>query len=153
MTRTLYTDSSLSVEDQIKLLKNRNLTVIDENRTKHLLQNVSMFRMKGYLYPLQADKVNHIYKDGATLEQAFALYTFDSDLRRLLFKRIEQIEVSIRTKFSEIMAANSDHFWYARVANFRNASDHASLLSSINRELTRSDDDQIVSFFNTYSNP
>ena len=152
MARTLYTDSSLSVEDQINLLKGRNLAFVDEERAKHLLQNVSMFRMKGYLYPLQADKVNHIYKDGATFEQAFALYTFDSDLRRLLFKRIEQIEVSIRTKFSEIMATASDHFWYTEVANFRNAHDHAGLLSSIDRELSRSDDDQIVGFFSTYSN-
>ena len=152
MVRTLYTDSSLSVEDQINLLKARNLTFGNEERAKHLLQNVSMFRMKGYLYPLQADKVNHIYKDGSTFEQAFALYTFDSDLRRLLFKRIEQIEVSMRTKFSEIMATASDHFWYTEAINFRNAHDHASLLSSIDRELSRSDDDQIVSFFNTYTN-
>ena len=152
MARTLYTDSSLSVEDQINLLKGRNLAFGDEERAKHLLQNVSMFRMKGYLHPLQADKVNHIYKNGATFEQAFALYTFDSDLRRLLFKRIEQIEVSIRTKFSEIMATSSNHFWYTEAANFRNAHDHAGLLSSIDRELSRSDDDQIVGFFNTYSN-
>lgn len=152
MARTIYTDSSLSVEDQIQLLKSRNLTFLNEEKAKHLLQNVSMFRMKGYLYPLQADRVHHIYRNGATFEQAFELYSFDSDLRRLIFKRIEQIEVSVRTKFSEIMATNSDHFWYTVSANFRNVHDHAGLLNSINRELTRSDDDQIVGFFNTYSN-
>lgn len=152
MARTLYTDSSLSVDDQINLLKSRNLSFCDEEQAKHVLQNVSMFRMKGYLYPLQSDKVNHIYKNGATFEQALELYHFDSDLRRLLFKRIEQIEVSIRTKFSEIMASNSDHFWYTIPTNFRNAHDHAGLLNSIQRELNRSDDDQIINFFNTYSN-
>jgi len=142
----------LSVEDQIQLLKSRNLTFLNEEKAKHLLQNISMFRMKGYLYPLQTDRVHHIYRNGATFDQAFELYNFDSDLRRLIFKRIEQIEVSVRTKFSEIMATNSDHFWYTVPTNFRNAHDHAGLLNSINRELTRSDDDQIVSFFNTYSN-
>lgn len=141
MARTIYTDSSLLVEDQIQLLKSRNLTFLNEENAKHLLQNVSMFRMKGYLYPLQADRVHQIYKNGATFEQAFELYSFDSDLRRLIFKRIEQIEISVRTKFSEIMATNSDHFWYTVPTNFRNAHDHASLLNSINRELTRSDDD------------
>lgn len=152
MERTQYTDSSLSVEDQITLLKSRNLTFRDEEQAKHVLQNVSMFRMKGYLYPLQSDKVNHIYKNGATFEQALELYRFDSDLRRLLFKRIEQIEVSVRTKFGEIMANNSDHYWYTIPAIFRNAYDHIGLLNSIQRELNRSDDEQIVSFFNTYSN-
>lgn len=152
MARVQYTDSSLSVNDQIQLLKSRNLTIIDEERAKHLLQNVSMFRMKGYLYPLQSDKVQHIYKDGATFEQAIEMYSFDSDLRRLIFKRIEQIEVSVRTKFSEVMATASNHFWYTEVANFRNANNHAGLLNSISRELSRSDDDQVVGFFNTYSN-
>jgi len=152
MARTIYTDSSLSVEDQIQLLKSRNLTFLNEEKAKHLLQNISMFRMKGYLYPLQTDRVHHIYRNGATFDQAFELYSYDSDLRRLIFKRIEQIEVSVRTKFSEIMATNSDHFWYTVTANFRNAHDHAGLLNSINREFTRSDDDQIVGFFNIYSN-
>ena len=152
MAKTQYTDSSLSVDDQINLLKSRNLSFCDEEQAKHVLQNLSMFRMKGYLYPLQSDKVNHIYKNGAMFEHALELYRFDSDLRRLLFKRIEQIEVSVRTKFSEIMAGNSDHFWYTVPANFKNANDHAGLLNSIQRELNRSDDDQIVNFFNTYSN-
>lgn len=58
--------------------------------------------MKGYLYPLQSDKVNHIYKPNATFEQALDMYRFDSSLRRLLFKRIEQKEVSIRTKFRRL---------------------------------------------------
>ncbi len=152
MARTKYSDSALSLEDQIGLLKSRGLNFDNEEHAKHILQNVSMFRMKGYLYPLQEDKVNHIYKDGATFEQAFELCSFDSDLRRLLFKRIEQIEVSIRTKFSEIMASASDHFWYTNPSNFRNSQAHTGLLNSISRELSRSDDDQIVSFFRTYSN-
>lgn len=152
MAKILYTDSSLSIEGQINLLKSRNLSFASEEQAKHILQNVSMYRMKGYLYPLQSDKVNHIYKNGATFEQAFELYRFDSDLRRLLFKRIEQIEVSVRTKFSEMMALNSDHFWYTVPANFRNVHDHIGLLNSIKKELERSDDEQIVNFFNTYSN-
>lgn len=152
MSKTLYTDSSLSVEDQINLLKSRNLSFGSEENAKHILQNVSMFRLKGYLYPLQADRVNHIYENGSTFEQAYEQYRFDSNLRRLLFSRIEQIEVSIKTKLSEIMAANSNHFWYTVSANFKDARDHEGLLNCIKRELMRSDDGQILNFFNTYTN-
>ncbi|MDD6494340.1 MAG: Abi family protein [Bacteroidales bacterium] len=152
MARTLYTDSSLSVDDQIALLKSRGLAFWNEYNARHILQNVSMFRMKGYLYPLQSDKVNHIYKPNATFEQALEMYRFDSSLRRLLFKRIEQIEVSIRTKFSEIMANATDHFWYTVPGNFNNPHNHSGLLNSIQRELSRSDDDQIVGFFSSYTN-
>lgn len=153
MSRTIYSDFSLSTEDQILLLKRRNLTFVNETRAKHILQNVSMFRMKGYLYPLQADRVNHIYYDGTTFEQAFEFYCFDSDLRRLLFKRIEQIEVSFRTKFSEVMSNASNHFWYVNPSYFRYAHDHNNLLNNIEKELNRSDDDQILNFYQNYRNP
>jgi len=152
MGREIYTDSSLSVDDQIRLLKSRNLNFENEEKAKHLLQNVSMFRMKGYLRPFQADKISHNYKDGAKFEHAFELYNFDSDLRRLIFKRIEQIEVSVRTKFGEIMAMHSNHFWYMVPSNFCNANEHAALLNNIRKELARSDDELIIRFLNTYSN-
>lgn len=152
MERVVYTDPSLSIEEQILLLKDRNLSFENEDKALHLLQNVSMFRMKGYLYPFQEDKVNHIYRNGATFEEAYELYCFDSDLRRLLFKRIEQIEVSVRTVFNEIFASANNYNWYIDPNNFRNAREHEGLLNSIRRELDRSDDDQIVSFFQSYSN-
>ena len=152
MTKTAYTDSPLSVNEQIQLLKSRNLAFGDEVQAAHILQNVSMFRMKGYLYPFQSDKVNHIYRNGATFEQVVELYRFDSSLRKLIFQRIEQIEVSIRTKFSEIMSTATNQFWYSDPTNFKNANNHLDLLNSINRELRRSDDEQIVSFFHTYTN-
>lgn len=152
MAKIVYTDSPLSVEDQIRLLKSRNLAFGNEVQAAHTLQNVSMFRMKGYLHPLQSDKINHIYRNGATFEQALELYRFDSSLRKLIFKRIEQIEVSIRTKFSEIMSTAVGQFWYSDPKNFRNAHDHSDLLSTIRREFRRSDDDQIVSFFQSYTN-
>ena len=152
MEKTAYTDSPLSVEEQIQLLKSRNLTFDNELQATHLLQNVSMFRMKGYLYPLQSDKINHIYKDGVTFEQAMELYKFDSNLRKLIFQRIEQIEVSVRTKFSEVMSTATDQFWYSDSKNFRNVNNHSDLLNSITRELHRSDDDQVVSFFQSYTN-
>lgn len=152
MEKTAYTDPPLSVEEQIKLLKTRNLGFDNETQVTHILQNMSMFRMKGYLHPLQSDKVKHIYKEGATFEQALELYRFDSSLRNLIFKRIEQIEISVRTKFSEIMTTATDHFWYAAPQNFKSANKHSDLLNSINRELHRSDDDQIISFFQSYAN-
>lgn len=152
MTKALYTESSLSIEDQIQLLKDRGLTFVDVLQGVHILHNVSLFRMKSYLYLLQSDRVKHLYKDGATFEQALDFYRFDSCLRRLVFSRIEQIEVSIRTRLSERMTSATDHFWYTESANFINTDSHSELLKNISRELHRSDDDQIVSFFKLYTN-
>ena len=152
MIKTQYADTPLSVEEQIQLLKSRNLSFGSEVQARHLLQNVSLFRMKSYLYPFQSERVKHIYRDNATFEQVQELYQFDSCLRNLVFKRIEQIEVSIRTKFGEAMVAATNQFWYSDPKNFRNHHSHSDLLNSINKELQRSDDEQIVSFFQSYTN-
>lgn len=152
MAKISYEKTSLSVEEQIQLLKKRNLAFDNEEQGLRTLQNVSLFRMKGYLHTLQSDKVNHLYKDGATFEQALELYRFDSDLRRLVFSSIEQIEVSVRTRLSERMTNATNHFWYIEPSNFKDTCTHAELLKSIYRELHRSDDEQIVKFFNSYTN-
>ena len=43
------------------------------------------------------DRQFHHYKLGSTFEQAIDLYLFDKELRQLIFKAIQDIEISLRT--------------------------------------------------------
>ena len=52
MKTNYYQKPQISVEDQIKLLKSEGLTFINEAKANHLLQNISLFRLKSYLKPL-----------------------------------------------------------------------------------------------------
>ena len=51
MKTNYYQKPQISVEDQIKLLKSEGLTFINEAKANHLLQNISLFRLKSYLKP------------------------------------------------------------------------------------------------------
>jgi len=53
MVTSTYNQPQLSVKDQIDLLKSDGLIFQDEERSIHLLENVSMFRMKNYLNPFR----------------------------------------------------------------------------------------------------
>ena len=119
----------------------------------HTLQHVSYFRMKSYLMPLMDDKVLRTFKAGTSFEQAFELYKFDSRLRKLVAAELEKIEVSIRTQMAYTLAEEIDIYWFSDITNFTNPAKHAMTIANLKGELVRSDDDQILRFKNTYSDP
>ena len=146
-----YTDKPLSFQQQIQLLKEHGLCIADESKALHTLQQISYFRLKSYLMPLMSDKVLHTFKDGATFEQAYMLYKFDSRLRKLIAGELEKIEISIRTQMAYILSDEVDIYWFADSANFVSATMHAGLMNSLKSELGRTDDEQILLFKRKYS--
>jgi len=145
-----YTDKPLSFQQQIALLKSNGLAFADESKALHTLQQISYFRLKSYLMPLMSDKVLHTFKSGATFEQAYSLYKFDSRLRKLIAGELEKIEVSIRTQMAYTLSDEIDIYWFADDANFVSETKHAGLIASLQSELDRTDDDQILLFKHKY---
>ena len=45
--------------------------------------------------PLMSDKVKHTFKVGATFDNAYELYKFDSRLRKLIASELEKIEAEL----------------------------------------------------------
>lgn len=152
MTLPVYDKPQISVHEQIKLLKSEGLTFYDEEKAIHLLENISLFRMKSYLMPLRQTG-KRMFKQGTAFEEAYSLYKFDSELRKMICSEMEKIEVSIRTQLSLIMSDAAGIYWFASSGNFRDTQRHAGLLNNLQEELHRSDDDAIVRFRHTYSNP
>lgn len=70
MVTSTYNQPQLSVKDQIDLLKSDGLIFQDEERAIHLLENVSMFRMKNYLNPFRR-RGNRRFKKNTTFEKLF----------------------------------------------------------------------------------
>ena len=146
-----YDKPQISISEQINLLKLDGLSFKDESKAKHILENISLFRMKSYLMPLREIRQRN-FKKNACFEDAYALYKFDSELRKIICSELEKIEVSIRTQLSLIMGDYSGIYWFEKSENFRNPSRHSGLLSSLKSELCRSDDEAIIGFQRKYSN-
>jgi abortive infection bacteriophage resistance protein len=95
----LYEKQSIPLDEQIEQLKSRGLAITDEQYARHYLRNVSYYRLAGYWWPMQLDKIRHVFKPHSRFEDVIALYSFDSELRLLVFNAIERIEIGLRTRF------------------------------------------------------
>ena len=150
-----YTKKCTLPQDLIPLLKNRGLSIVDEQKAINYLANIGYFRLSAYCYPLLDEpKTNHLYKKGATFDLVMNMYRFDRKLRILIFNEIEKIEVAIRSAMSNwISDALDDVFWMCDAKHFKNAVFFEKRLAIIQTELKKSDEDFILHFTNNYSNP
>jgi len=153
MAKTHYHKIPLSYESQLLQLENRGLKISDRDKTLHLLENISYYRLSGYWYPLLADKQNHIFKQTAEFDTAFRLYCFDRKLRQLVLGELEKIEVAVRAKMTYILSHKHGAFWFQNQNLFKSSVTHANSLTKINEEFSRSDEDFIASFKQKYTDP
>ena len=147
-----YNKPALSYADQLAQLKARGLLIENESKALHILESISYYRLSGYWYPmLAAPKGEHKFKPGSTFENAFKLYCFDRELRKLVLGELEKIEVAIRSKLIYELSHRYGPFWYTDSARFKNAVEHAKTLNKIKEEYHRSDEKFIVDFKRKYS--
>lgn len=105
------------------------------------------------MYPLLADKQDHRFKPNTTFETAFRIYKFDRELRLLVLRELEKVEVAVRSKMIYTLSQSLGPFWYLDSANFSNPVKHADTLSKIGNEYSRSDEEFVQAFKNKYSDP
>lgn len=153
MSKVPYTKPALTYAEQIQQLKTRGLAIPDENKASHLLEVISYYRLSAYWYPLLSDKQNHKFKEKVCFETAFNIYKFDRELRLLILRELEKIEVAVRAKMIYILSHSRGAFWYLDPNNFYNQNKHTDTLSKIGVEYSRSDEDFIQAFKDKYSDP
>ena len=150
---TEYSKPALTIADIIGRLKTNGLSIIDEKEALRKLGIVSYFRIAAYLRPMEDDKDTHHFKPGSTLENAFALYEFDTKLRQLIFAAIQEIEIALRAKVIQHFSLTYGPFWFMDVNLSANERLFAQNLSAIDRELERSREDFIKAHFKKYIRP
>lgn len=97
-----FMKQATTIEEQIQLLKSRGVIISDENKAKEVLMDIGYYRLGFYLFPFEKaypklKKRSHEYKEGTTLQGAVTLYYYDFDLRNILLRYINRIEVAFRT--------------------------------------------------------
>lgn len=151
MPKVPYTKPAITYAEQLDKLKRRGLLIDDEPAFLELLEKKSYYRLSGYWYPLLDDKTNHVFKPGANFSAAYNLYKFDRDLRQLVIKELEKIEIAVRAKMIYVLSHQFGPFWFLDNNIFKNAVDLASTIFKINIEFRRSDAEFIKAFKNKYS--
>jgi abortive infection bacteriophage resistance protein len=135
-----YVKPALSIEEQIQQLQERGLIIDDLSIAKHYFSHVSYYRLAGYWWSMQDDKVNHIFKPNSHFSNVVNLYNFDRELRILLFDVIEKIEISLRTKLIYHLSHEFDPWWFQNNDLFIDIQAHVKTLATLQEEIERSKD-------------
>lgn len=98
----MYLKKATTVEEQISILRERGLIISNEEKAREILLDIGYFRLGFYCFPFENDYPNknnrsHIYRTGTKLEDIVGLYYFDCDLRNILMRYINRIEINFRT--------------------------------------------------------
>lgn len=129
---------SRSIQEQIELLKQRGMIINDEDFACLHLRNISYYRLKGYWWDMQKDKDNHVFQIGSRFEDVIARYSFDKELRLILFDAIETIEIALRTKMIYHLSQSYGGLFYMNNTLFVSEVLHQQHLEDLMNEFLRS---------------
>lgn len=143
---------AINIQDQIALLQSRNLSFNNIGDAPHFLSNISYYRLKGYWWEMQDDKVQHHFRDGSFFEDAIDLYNFDRHFRIIIFNAIERIEISLRTKLIYHLSNSYGSLWYLNPSIFEDPKRYSSFLGKISMDMSLSSEEFIVKHYDNHPN-
>lgn len=141
---------ALTVDEQIENLISIGLIINDTEYARDILNKISYYRLiKAYSLNLKSKNQN--YNNNVTFEQIVNLYSFNSNLRQLLFPEIEKIEISARCKISNYFSTNYGVLGYINSENFINTTYHSRFIFELSEEIKRNSNSPFVkNFKNNY---
>lgn len=162
MTKKTYNKTPLTFQDQLALLKQRQLVVDNDSKAIDYLSEISYYRLSAYFLPYQ--KTKDTFNLNTNFKQIIDTYSFDRELRLLVFDCIERIEVAIRTQmvYTMSMHYNDSHWqdnqnlfitpYYNKIGNLVDPySDFQSIISKA--KTARTPEVFIKHYVATYSKP
>ena len=149
-----YNKPAVSFDDQIARLKQRGLTIPDDDIARVYLSNISFYRLRAYTYPYQDNTdPNHSFNSPVTFDEIIELYTFDRKLRLLVFDAIEKIEIALRTQIIYQWAMTYGSHWQLDQSLYKDRTKFIKHLSSLQKEINRSNETFILHYKGKYTHP
>lgn len=102
----MKTKTFKTLDEQIDILTNKGLTIEDITYTKEMLLRENYFFLSGYRH-LFLDPNNHrSYIEGTTFKELYAMFSFDRQIRNIIFKNILIVENNLKSILSYTMSKN-----------------------------------------------
>jgi abortive infection bacteriophage resistance protein len=155
-TGVKYTKPALSTEQQLELLVRRGMAVADRQVALQYLDHINYYRLRAYWLPDELPATadgDHAFKAGTRFETIIDLYSFDRKLRLLVMDAIERMEVSLRTRWANILALRYAPHAYLDASLFRKPTQHAKCLTKLQEELDRSRETFVLHYRAKYTDP
>lgn len=151
-----------TIDEQIDLLKTRNVLFDDEENAKKILLNSNYYNIINGYKDLFLDDINlQTFKKGTTFEEIYAVYEFDRQLRNIFLEYILKIENSLRSLVAYYFSKTYGNDNYLKIDNFEtlkntNASDETkrkqlkfiqAMIGNINKDLANSIENNYINHY------
>lgn len=146
--KSTFCKTHLSFQEQIDLLKSRNLTILNNDFALNKLKHLNYYRLSAYFYPFYQEK--NLFQDGICFEDIIQLYYFDKELRSIVLYALEKIEIFIRTQIAYTISKKIGVFGYTESTIFHDEKKHQDILEIIKNETKRSKEVFVREFYEKY---
>ena len=93
-----------TLEEQIEILKNKNLQIDDIGYAEKILLRENYFFLMGYRHLFMQKDNRRLFIDNAEFREVYALFSFYRQLRNIIFKNILIIENNAKSIFSYVLS-------------------------------------------------
>lgn len=135
------------------------MTIADEGAARHILSHINYYRLRAYWLPFEVPPAEqtllgeHKFVLGTEFQQAVRLYLFDRELRLLLLEAIECIEISLRTRWAQVVAERHGAHAHLDAALFSDGRMYAGCIEHLHEELARSKETFVQHYQRKYTDP
>ena len=107
-------NKATTINEQVEILKSRGL-IFDSGieKVKEVLLDIGYYRLGFYWSPFEIDK-DHNFKPGTKFSDVLALYYLDVDLKNILVRILNRIEINFKTQLIYFASNqyNKDSIWF-----------------------------------------
>ena len=92
----------LNIDEQIEHLKSKGLQIPSVKLARQYLMDIGYYKLiNGYKKSFMENKK---YVDGTRIDDLYYLYFFDNDLKELLLRHLNRIEVAIKARMTDVIS-------------------------------------------------
>lgn len=146
MVGFVYNKPAISIEEQIRKIRERGLSIQNEDDVEIKLSQIGYYRLMGYAYPF--DSSDELY-----FEDIVKIYEFDNVLRLDVFKAIRSIEIALKTKIINCYSVKYGSHWLTNEDLFYNREHFDQTLQNISNQVHRSQARFIKKYLEVYHEP
>lgn len=120
-----------TLEKQISILKSRGLKIPDDSVAKEFLLRNNYYRVSGYSLTLRD---HDVFFRSASFQNIVDIYEFDHEMRHLLLKYIEIIEVTVKSVYSYEFTKIHGPVGYLDSGHFSNVDKHSAIVEKAEKQ-------------------
>lgn len=120
-----------TIREQMVILKGRGLIIDDEKSAESFLLRNNYYRISGFSLTLRS---NDVFHPGTTFQNIQDIYEFDHELRHILLRFIEVIEVTVKSVYAYEFTKRFGATGYLDSANFVDCNRHGEIMDKANKQ-------------------